>query len=1395
MGTGSVTRIRLCGELKVQLQGRPVEQELPGRQGRLVLAFLAARRERPVGRDEMIDALWPADPPADPDEALSALLSKVRRALGKGVIEGRRELTLVLPSNASVDLEEAREAVERADAALARSDWRSAFDAATAAVEVASGGFLAGHDAPWVEDRRREVGELRLRALECVAAAGAALEGAELAAGERAARALIAALPFRESGHRFLMSALAARGNVAEALQVYDDLRVLLRDELGTAPGAAVQALHQRLLREGRGGPGVAGLVDPLAAPAPEDQPTELGGVATGVSPDEGAREERRLITVLCAELAAVQPGLDPEQLRSLLAPRHARLRTELERWGGTVDRLVGGVVLAVFGAPVAHEDDPERAVRAALRLLELSRGESSELEPTVRVGVATGEALVTLGDSHPQGDGLAQGHVVADGLALQRAAGSGTALVDDVTARSTRGAVAYEEVPSVALAVHSHRPAWRAVQVREQVLAEPGPTPFVGREGDLALLERLHRTVVEEHRPRLVAIVGEPGIGKTRLTNELVGRVGPGAAVHRGRCLPYGEGIAYWALREIIWSAAGVLLDDSAEGAESKLGRLVGRLIDDHEDAEQTIAALARTAGIAVGDSPLDEMPPESVAEVVGLAWPRFLGALVRDRPAVVVIEDLHWAEASLLDILERLVSRTAGPLLIVATARPEFAETRPSWSSTPGMSQIGLEPLTEAQSRELVENLLPGATAELRDRVAAPAEGNPFFAEEIVRHVTGEGAGDGRGEIATTTIPNSVRALIASRIDALPEAEKRTLQDAAVVGRTFWATTLDSMAGGVPVRATLRALEANGFVFASPTSLLAAQPEYAFSHALKREVAYRSIPRARRARAHAAVAAWIEAIAADRQGEFVDLIAYHREAAAAPDDAALAWPDDPAERERMRAAAVAALLDAGQAARSRLTLEDALQFADRALALSSAEEERLRCLELRASVLHAAVRSDQAFAAYRQALELAHRLQDTGAVSRLRAHSALLCARYSGAFSDDTWKLPAVNLVECGLEEVGERSVSFEAGALLLGRSAIAARWPDRPSGHEDAAEGDARRALEIAEAIDSPYLLSHAVEALIEYASPAGFCDAAELGERLAHAAGALASRADAHEARVSAAISLAQAGRYERARELAREATRETVRISPHHATHAAAAEALCLAPAGRFEELIEVTARVTDVVHEERGRLCQMGSVGLAGRALALFERGDRTAAMDALELFEAAPPHGGVVRLQCVAIELLRPLAGLPRTRRAAARAHRVGTTLAGRVYELRLNLQLSALLGEWSVVVELIPEARAVALRACAPSLACTVDWAEAVQRAASGDGEGAVSRATRAAHSLERHGEPYIAARLLADLLPFLDGDLRADLSEAAAARLDAMGAGASAREAAAAAHQIAP
>ncbi len=342
----AATQIRLCGPLSVQLARREVV--LPGRQGRLAFAYLAANRQRPVARGELVELLWPEHMPSDPGEALSALLSRVRRALGAGVLTGRREIELVLPADAWVDLEVAIDAAERADAALAAGDPGAAMAAASECEAIASRGFLAGDDSAWARDRRHELQELRLRAFEATAAAGTALGGGRLADAERAARAAIEAAPFRESGHRLLMAALAARGNAAEALRVYEQLRVLLRDELGAVPGAGAQALHQRLLTDADS----AHAVSPAAPPDPGPPP----------------RDERRLVTVLCAELAEAGGLLDPEELRPVLLDTQRRMRRIVEEFGGSAHELGAGALLAVFGAPVAHEDDAERAVRRPAR-------------------------------------------------------------------------------------------------------------------------------------------------------------------------------------------------------------------------------------------------------------------------------------------------------------------------------------------------------------------------------------------------------------------------------------------------------------------------------------------------------------------------------------------------------------------------------------------------------------------------------------------------------------------------------------------------------------------------------------------------------------------------------------------------------------------------------------------------------------------------------------------------------------------------------------------------------------------------------------------------------------------------------------------------------------------
>ena len=1321
MRAGGQTRIRLCGRLAVELSGREIVP--PGRQGRLLFAYLAVNRRRQVRRDELIKVLWPELPPADPGEALSALLSRLRRALGEEVLAGRRELGLRLPAGAWIDLEAAAEAAETADAALAGSRWRAAWEAAGAAVEIVRGGFLVGDDAEWVEERRREVEELRLRTLEALAAAGSRLGGAELAGAEGAARELVDAAPFRESAHRLLMGALARRGNVAEALRVYDDLRLMLREELGAAPGAEVKALHERLLREG-------------AAPAVEERPPE-----------------RKLVTVLSAELPEPGEALDPEELRSAAARADEPLRATLRAFGGTLEAPRGGIATALFGAPIAHEDDPERAVRAAIAACE--RGHAA------RAGVATGEAIVEPGD----GAELASGQVLTAAARLCRRAPDGAVLVEEATFRATREAVAYEPAGG----------AWRAECVRGNRGRARRAAPLVGRERELALLETLHGTVVEERRPRLVTVVGEAGVGKSRLVEELASRVAAGGAtVLTGRCLAFGEGITYWAAREVLWEAAGIALDDSGSAAARKLGVLTA----EHGLDAATASALAVSAGISLPGNELEGASPESVAEEIALAWPGLLSALAAGSPVLVTIEDLHWAEAPLLAMLEGIVARSEGPIMVLATARPAFAEAHPGWSYRGGMSQIGLEPLTQAQSRELVERLLPNAGTALRERVTAMAEGNPFFTQEIAHHL-------GEEAEPPAVIPNSVRALLAARIDGLPAAEKSALQHAAVVGRRFWVSALEPNQTGLPVPPLLRRLEDRGLLVSRTASALPGQRELWFAHGLTREVAYRSIPRGARCRTHAAVGGWLERLAGDRRGEFIDLLAYHWEAAADPADADLAWPPESPKPEEVRSKAVEALLDAGRAARQRFQTEQALRYASRALGLVRSDAERLAALELEAASLHAAVRADEALSSYLEALRLARALGANERASRLRAEATLLCSRYMGAFSGQGWARAAAELVEQGLADAGEQGVDFETGALLIGRVSTP-RWLGSPPGDTLAARRDARRAIEIAEAIDSPYLLAAAYHALYKVVIADGLCECGEVAEGMQRAAGRMRDRVEAHEGLVVASTSFFWAGRFEAARAAADRAVAEAAVLSPHRRLHATCVQAICLGTDGRIPEVLEATAEVPELIRQDGSHTCPYGALALARRAVSLFEVQERQAADAAVELLRQAAPRQRAAAFVFRAAELLRPFVGLEATGAFLG-------TIGGRPLDsvdyfnkLRLELQLRALGAEPADLDRLIAESRERARRACAPFIGWLADWAEAIGLVRSGALEQGLTLARGATSQLDAYGERYTAARLLVDVLPWLDTPAAEEVVPDAAGRLEAMGARASAAQA---------
>jgi class 3 adenylate cyclase/tetratricopeptide (TPR) repeat protein len=647
-------------------------------------------------------------------------------------------------------------------------------------------------------------------------------------------------------------------------------------------------------------------------------------------------REERKVVTCLFCDLVgftARAESMDPEDVRRLLQPYHARVRSELERYGGTVEKFIGDAVMAVFGAPVAHEDDPERAVRAALSIRD-ALAEAGELE--IRIGITTGEALIALGARPDAGEGMASGDVVNTAARLQTAAASGSILVDETTFRATEVAVEYATTDAVEAKGKSLRvPAWEARVSRMPVGAERlGATRLVGRKQELGALRDAVGAALSEREPRLVTVVGVPGIGKSRLVRELHGMVDEGVfgAVTwlRGRSLPYGEDMSFWAFREMIKTQAGVLETDSRAVAEAKLANTVATLAIEASQADWVRRHLVPLLGMA-GSEETDDRRPERFA-----AWRRFLEELARIQPVLLVFDDLHWADEGLLDFVASLGEWLRDlPVVVIATARSELLDRRPGWGAGDRASLLALEPLSDAETSDLIEQLLPVSRIEpdARTKLLEQAGGNPLYAEQYVRMVAERGADH--------AVPETVQALIVARLDALSETEKRAAQDASVVGEVSWSGAVAAASGEDrwTVEERLRTLERKALLRRSPEASVAGETEWVFGHALVRDAAYAAIPRAARAEKHLRVAEWVESLGrADDQAE---LVAHHYSTAL--DFASAAGLDTPEISSR----AVVALQRAGDRAASLHSFPLAARFYRRALDLvAPADPARPRLL-----------------------------------------------------------------------------------------------------------------------------------------------------------------------------------------------------------------------------------------------------------------------------------------------------------------------------------------------------------------------------------------------------------------------------------------------------------------
>jgi class 3 adenylate cyclase/tetratricopeptide (TPR) repeat protein len=587
----------------------------------------------------------------------------------------------------------------------------------------------------------------------------------------------------------------------------------------------------------------------------------------------ETARKERKVVTVLFADLVGFTSRaetLDPEDVEAILRPYHERLRAELERYGGTVEKFVGDAVMAVFGAPIAHEDDPERAVRAGLAIRDWA-AEDGELE--VRIAVNTGETLVSL-DARPQsGEGMVAGDVVNTAARLQEAAPKNGILVGETTYRATRDVIDYAETdPVVAKGKADPIGVWRALQARSRLgvdVARFHTTQLVGREHELSVLRETLQRALHEHMPQLLTVMGAPGIGKSRLVFELMQVVAdrPELIVWRqGRSLPYGDGVSFWSLSEMVKAQAGILDGDSEEDAAAKLTRAVAEAVP--EEADWVLRHLRPLAGLEAED-PAEAQRTERFA-----AWRRFFESLAERSPVVLVFEDLHWADDGLLDFVDHLAEWVSGvPLLLVGTTRPELLERRPAWGGGKlNATTLALAPLSEQETARLVHSLLdvPVVEADRQSELLSRAGGNPLYAEQYARMLSE------RDDLADMPLPENVQGIIAARLDALTPREKRLLQDASVLGKIFWSGSVSALdLEPWELEELLHALERKDFVQRARRSSVAGSTEYSFRHVLVRDVAYGQIPRADRSDKHRRVGEWLESLG--RREDHAEMMAHH--------------------------------------------------------------------------------------------------------------------------------------------------------------------------------------------------------------------------------------------------------------------------------------------------------------------------------------------------------------------------------------------------------------------------------------------------------------------------------------------------------------------------------------
>jgi DNA-binding SARP family transcriptional activator/class 3 adenylate cyclase/tetratricopeptide (TPR) repeat protein len=847
---------RILGPFEVLEDRQPVS--LPRGQGRTLLAILVLRAGEVVSADRLIDELWGETPPATATNALQNLVSRLRKRLKPAraggvppVLETHQPGYRLAIDPGQVDsnrfrllLAEASEAPVREKAAMlhrALSLWRG----------PALADFIY---EPFAQAEIAELEELRLTAAEERIDADLAIGRHTKVVAEL--QGLASEHPLRERLAEQLMLALYRSGRQVEALEVYTGTRRTLIDELGIEPGLSLRQLEGSILRQD---------ADLDLKPAPREPTSEPFQPTSTTAFDPWIPEERKTVTVMFVDVTvSTSSGLAPddESVHQLMARFFGMAAAVLVGHGGSVEEVVGGAIVGVFGIPRAREDDALRAVRAAIDLrhalsaMNRELANDGEVRLAARAGINTGEVVV---GERGSGKTIASGAAVKAAARLQQAAAEGEILVGEGTRWLVQNATVLRSVASAAVVGLEAAPtAWKLLDLVPGAppFARRRDTPIVGRAAELSQLRAAYDWTVRRRTARRFTVLGEAGIGKSRLAREFGTELGPEAWVLTGRCPAYGDGITFWPLREVVFQAAGSVRRDA-------LLDVLGSTDDADSIADQVAGAI----GSAETSGRPDELFP---------ALRRFFEALARERPVAVILEDIHWAQPTLLDLVDFLADGTSAPVFLLCLARPELLELRGAWSGGPSAGSMVLDPLEARDSEQLIADRLGGRPipGEILAHILQTAQGNPLFAEQMLASV---------GEEGPFSIPASVQALLAARLDRLGPAERDLLRSASVLGTEFSLAALMPL---LPAEARafavrhLETLERKELILRSRSSPLA-EETFGFRHDLIRLAAYRSMTKATRAELHEWVAHWLEDGADQGRSEFEELIGYHLEQA----------------------------------------------------------------------------------------------------------------------------------------------------------------------------------------------------------------------------------------------------------------------------------------------------------------------------------------------------------------------------------------------------------------------------------------------------------------------------------------------------------------------------------